>query len=114
MSTLLNPPAAAPAPSRTVHLPTEVTPPAAPPKSAVRKGLRLSDLRQGDSARVLRLLFPDSGCRKRFAELGLAEGMKLSILSTGDTLLLSVAGARMALAARCADEILVSRLPSGQ
>lgn len=97
-----------------IHLPTTA---ACPPASAaptvrpsVRKGLRLSDLQPGDTARVLRLAFPDAGCRKRFAELGLAEGMKVTVASTGDALMLVIGGSRMGLAARCADEIFVSRI----
>ena len=95
---------------RTVHLPTEV--PAAPvsPRQRARKGLRLTDLQAGDSCRVVRITLEDGGCRKRFAELGLAEGMKVSVLSTGDTLLLAIGGSsRMAIAARCAEAIHVIR-----
>jgi Fe2+ transport system protein FeoA len=81
-----------------------------PCQPVVRKGLRLSDLHAGETVRVLRLAFPDVGCRKRFAELGLAEGMKVTVASTGDTMMLIIGGSRMGLAARCADEILVSRI----
>lgn len=96
------------APNRTIHL----TPaPAAPEiKKPVRKGLKLSDLRAGETGRVVRLAFPDAGCRKRFAELGLAEGMKVTVTATGDTLMLLIGGSRMGLAARCADEIFVARV----
>jgi Fe2+ transport system protein FeoA len=97
--------------SRTVHLPTEPANPS-PACRPVRKGLRLSDLHEGETARVLRLAFPDVGCRKRFAELGLAEGMKVTVTGTGDTLMLIIGGARMGLAARCADEIIVARVAS--
>jgi Fe2+ transport system protein FeoA len=98
-------------PSRTVHLPTR-NPAAAPaaPRTPVRKGLRLTDLRAGETARVLRVNISDTACRKRFAELGLAEGMKITVASTGDTLMLIIGGARMGLAARCADDIMVSRV----
>ena len=97
--------------TRTVHL-TEA--PKAPEtvRPSVRKGLRLSDLQPGETGRVLRLAFPDSGCRKRFAELGLAEGMKVSVLTTGDTLMLNIGGSRMGLALRCAEEIFVTRVPA--
>jgi Fe2+ transport system protein FeoA len=94
-------------PARTVHLTPAEAPPS-PPKPT-RKGLRLSDLRSGETARVVRLAFPDAGCRKRFAELGLAQGMKVTVASTGDTLMLIIGGSRMGLAARCADEIFVAR-----
>jgi Fe2+ transport system protein FeoA len=98
-------------PSRTVHLSAELAEAAAvasPP--SIRKGLRLTDLRAGDTARVLRLGIPDAGCRKRFAELGLAEGMKVTVASTGDTLMLIIGGSRMGLAARCAEGIHVARI----
>jgi Fe2+ transport system protein FeoA len=101
MSTLLDTP-------RTIHLPAEA--PSAP--ATVRKahkGLLLTDLAEGDSARVVRIALDDDGCRKRFAELGLAEGMKVRILSTGDTLLLMIGSSRMAIASRCAECIHVIR-----
>ena len=66
-------------------------------------------------ARILRVAFPDTSCRKRFAELGLAQGMKVTVASTGDALMLVIGGgggSRMGLAARCADEIYVSRIKS--
>ncbi|HVT80695.1 MAG TPA: FeoA family protein [Phycisphaerae bacterium] len=100
--------------ARTVHLPTEIpapTPPLAPAgKPARRKGLRLTDLRAGETVRILRVAIEESGCRKRFAELGLAEGMKVTIASTGDTLMLIIGGSRMGIASRCAEAILVSRI----
>jgi len=94
--------------TRTIHLPAAPaqTPPVARP---VRKGLRLSDLRAGETGRVMRLAFPDAGCRKRFAELGLAEGMKVTVATTGDVLMLVIGGSRMGLALRCAEEIFVAR-----
>ncbi len=96
--------------NRTIHLPTTALPAPKTVRPSVRKGLRLTDLHVGDTARILRLAFPDPGCRKRFAELGLAEGMKVTLTATGDTLLLIVGGSRMGLAARCADEIFVSKI----
>jgi Fe2+ transport system protein FeoA len=95
--------------TRTVHLPTESS--SAPAvKSAPRKGLRLTDLRAGETARILRVVIDEAGCRKRFAELGLAEGMKVTIAGTGDTLMLIIGGSRMGIASRCAESILVSRV----
>lgn len=93
--------------ARTVHLPTEVP---STGRHSARKGLRLTDLRSGEMARILRVAMNDHGCRKRFAELGLAEGMKVTVASTGDTLMLIVGGSRMGIAARCAEAIHVSRL----
>ena len=96
--------------SRTVHLPTQQ--PVAPhaPTPAARKSLRLSDLKEGETGRILRVSIPDTGCRKRFAELGLATGMKVTVTGTGDTLMLVIGGSRMGLAARCAEEITVVRV----
>lgn len=96
---------------RTVHLPTQPVPhvpaPAAP---AARKSLRLSDLREGETGRVVRVMIPESGCRKRFAELGLAPGMKVTVAGTGEALMLIIGGSRMGLAVRCAEEITVVRV----
>jgi Fe2+ transport system protein FeoA len=96
--------------SRTIHLPTGDAGAAAKAAPVARKGLRLSDLRAGETGRVLRLTFADAGCRKRFAELGLAEGMKVTVSGTGETMMLLVGTSRMGMAARCADQILVSRV----
>ena len=100
--------------SRTVHLHTDVhshaKTPVAHPKS--HKSLRLTDLHAGETARVVRLSLPDVGCRKRFAELGLAEGMKVTVATTGETLMLIIGGARMGVAARCAEAIHVARIPT--
>ena len=102
--------------NRTIHLPTttDCSPETVAPvvRPSIRKGLRLSDLQPGDTARVLRLAFPDTGCRKRFAELGLAEGMKVTVINTGDTLMLLLGSTRMGMAARCAAEVFVSRIKS--
>lgn len=98
--------------SRTIHLPTAEAPKGPAVRPSIRKGLRLSDLQSGETGRVLRLAFPDAGCRKRFAELGLAEGMKVTVLGTGDTLMLNIGGSRMGLAVRCAEEIFVTRVTS--
>ena len=98
--------------SRTVHLNTEAhshaKTPAAHPGS--HKTLRLTDLRAGETGRVVRLSLPDVGCRKRFAELGLAEGMKVTVATTGETLMLIIGCARMGVAARCAEAIHVARV----
>ena len=95
--------------ARTIHLLTGTEAPAPKPVTA-RTGLRLTDLQIGETARILRVAIPDSGCRKRFAELGLAEGMKVTVSGTGDTLMVLLGGSRMALAARCAEEITVARI----
>jgi Fe2+ transport system protein FeoA len=99
--------------SRTIHLPASGPQAPASAVGARRKGLKLTDLAVGETVRILRVSIEDTGCRKRFAELGLAEGMKVTVTSTGDTLMLvigGVNGTRMGLAARCAQEILVARL----
>jgi Fe2+ transport system protein FeoA len=97
--------------SRTVHLPTRPVPEGEVARSP-RKGLRLTDLRDGETARVVRLSLPDSGCRKRFAELGLAEGMKVTVASGAgaDTMMLIVGGSRMGISGHCAAEIHVIRV----
>ena len=99
---------------RSVHLPAEAAAenaPAtvAPPKGA-RKSLSLRDLKPGETGRILRVQMGDAGCRKRFAELGLAEGMRVTVTGQGDTLMVLVGGSRMGLAARCAEQIHVVRV----
>lgn len=84
--------------------------PAAPAPRSTRKSCTLVDLAAGESARIVRVHIADALCRRRFAELGLAEGMKVTVNATGDTLMLTLAGARMALSGRCATEIQVLRL----
>ena len=96
--------------SRTIHLPTHTPDAPAPARPQTRKGLRLTDLHPGDTARVLRVSLSDTACRKRFAELGLAEGMKVTVAGTGDTMMLIIGSSRMGIGARCADEIFVSRV----
>ncbi len=93
-----------------IHLlPTEGSP-AHKTVAPSRKGLRLSDLSSGETGRVLRLTFADAGCRKRFAEMGLAEGMKVTVSTAGETMMLVVGGSRMGMGARCADQILVAKV----
>src|SRR5437762_2247211 len=96
---------------RTIHLTAEA--PAAPaPAKRTHKGLLLTDLRAGESARITRMTLADTGCRKRFAEMGLAEGMKVHVVSTGDTMMVALGsgtGSRIAVAARCAETIFVIR-----
>jgi Fe2+ transport system protein FeoA len=101
-----------PPPGRTVHLPTQPVVPQAPVTAVptARKSLRLSDLKDGETGRVIRVMIPEAGCRKRFAELGLAPGMKVTVAGTGETLMLMIGGSRMGLAARCAEEITVVRV----
>jgi len=96
--------------SRTIHLPTEVGP-GHGAKSGARKGLRLTDLKAGETGLITHVS-DEVGCRKRFAELGLAQGMKVSVATGGETLMLIVGSSRMAIAARCAEAISVSRLPA--
>src|SRR4051812_2570838 len=91
--------------SRTVHLPTKAH--KAPAAGKAHKTLRLTDLKAGETARVVRLSLDDQGCRKRFAELGLVEGMRVTVTSTGDTLMLMIGQSRMGVAARCAEAIHV-------
>jgi Fe2+ transport system protein FeoA len=94
--------------ARTVHLPP--APVTDSPATTKRKGLRLNELEVGETARILKVQMADGGCRKRFAEMGLAEGMKVTVASTGDAVLLIVGGSRMGVAARCAEEIIVARI----
>jgi Fe2+ transport system protein FeoA len=71
--------------------------------------VRLADLQPGESGRIVRVDMPDQGCRRRFGELGLAEGMTVTMHGTGDTLMLGLCGGRMGVASRCACGIWVLR-----
>ncbi len=75
-----------------------------------RKVVSLATLEAGETGRVVRVNLPDLGCRRRFAELGLAEGMKVTVVGTGDVMMLNLAGAKMGLAERCAREVYVVRV----
>jgi Fe2+ transport system protein FeoA len=71
---------------------------------------RLSDLQSGDTGRIVRVEMPDVGCRKRFAELGLAAGMAVTVTGGGDTMLLAIGGSRMGLGRHCAQQITVMKI----
>ncbi len=71
---------------------------------------RLSDLQSGDTGRIVRVEMPDVGCRKRFAEMGLAAGMAITVTAGGDTMLIAVGGSRMGLGRHCAQQITVMKI----
>lgn len=85
---------------------------AAPVKTARpgRKMVTLADLQAGETGRVVRVDLKDAGCRRRFAELGLGEGMKVSVTAGGETMIVALGGGRMAVGERCAREIWVLRV----
>lgn len=80
--------------------------------SAPAKTMKLSELQPGETARIVRVCVRDHGCRKRFAELGIAEGAKVTVTSCGECLMLQLGCTRMGLACRCAQDITVLRLAS--
>jgi Fe2+ transport system protein FeoA len=80
------------------------------PKSLPSKRAKLSDLRVGESARILRVNLLDQGCRRRFAEMGVYEGSTVSVTASGDMMILAVGGGRMAVSAHCASEVTVLRV----
>jgi Fe2+ transport system protein FeoA len=80
------------------------------PKKARRGIIRLSDLLAGETGRVVRVDLVDAGCRRRFAELGLAEGMKVTVTGTGDTLMVALGNGRMGVGARCAEQVWVVKV----
>lgn len=82
------------------------------PEQPSARGVTLDQLSVGDTGRIIRLSLPDHGCRKRFAEMGLAEGCKVTVVGGGDTLLLAIGASRMALAQRCAQYVTVLKLPA--
>ncbi len=94
------------APEAAASTPASLT--TAAPRPA-RRLLTLADLAPGDTARVVRVSLADPGCRRRFAELGLGEGMALTVTAAGDTMILALGSGRMAVAQRCAREISVLR-----
>lgn len=76
---------------------------------AGRRMFRLTELKAGETGRIVRVHLPDLGCRRRFGELGLAEGMEVTVQGDGETLMLSLCGGKMGLAARCACDVWVMR-----
>ena len=84
--------------------------PEAPRKAARSRICALADLQSGETGRIIRVEMPDVGCRKRFAELGLAAGMMVTVTGGGDTLLLAIGGARMGLGRTCARQITVMKI----
>ncbi len=78
---------------------------------ASRRGLRLTDLQVGETVRVLRVAMKDLGCKKRLAEMGVAEGMRIKLVSkAGGQVMIQVGGAKMGLGEGCASEISVMRV----
>ena len=91
-----------------VRLP--VIQPEPPAPTARKSGLRLTDMSVGQSCRILRIGRLDSSCRKRLAELGVAEGMRVTLAgNSGGQVMLQIGGAKMALGEGCASEIHVMR-----
>ncbi len=80
--------------------------------SAPAKVVKLSQLRPGETARIVRVGVSDQGCRKRFAELGIAEGARVTVSSCGECMMVQLGCTRMGLACRCAEDITVMRLAS--
>jgi Fe2+ transport system protein FeoA len=72
--------------------------------------IKLSQLKTGETGRIVRVGGSDAGCRKRFAEMGLAEGMKVTMSGAGESVMLLVGNTKLALACRCAEDILVIRV----
>lgn len=76
------------------------------------KVVKLSQLQPGESARIVRVGVSDHGCRKRFAELGIAEGARVTVTSCGECMMVQLGCTRMGLACRCAEDITVLKLAS--
>lgn len=74
------------------------------------KVVSLSQLGEGETGRIVRVAMDDAGCRRRFAELGIAEGMKVTVAGVGETLLLIVGTSRMGLGKLCAQQVQVMRM----
>ena len=100
--------------SSLLHLPQAPTDTPSAPKHA-RKGLRLADLHPGQSARITRVGILDDSCRKRLAELGIAEGSRITVAgNSSGQIILQLGGAKMALGAGCAAQISVSQIHAPQ
>ncbi len=95
---------------RTIVTTTLHITPKAHRKAASTRICTLADLQSGETGRIIRVEMPDVGCRKRFAELGLASGMTVTVTGGGDTILLAIGGARMGLGRNCAMQITVMKI----
>jgi|GEM_PF-3791168 len=79
-------------------------------QGASNKAVPLTELAAGQKGRIVRVNLPELGCKRRFGELGLAPGMTVTVISTGESIMLDLAGGKFGLAARCASEITVLAL----
>lgn len=82
------------------------------PAAAKTKMIKLSQLQPGETGRIVRVGVSDHGCRKRFAELGIAEGARVTVTSCGECLMVQLGCTRMGLACRCAEDITVMKMAS--
>ena len=85
------------------------TAPTHTPAPKHKKLVSLADLQSGEEARILRVAIDDSLCRRRLAELGIAEGMLICVTGEGDTMMLAMGASRFGLARSCAQRIQVMR-----
>ena len=69
------------------------------------KHLRLSDY-DGDSAEIVRLDLPEAEAQ-RLKSMGIFEGQSIELCRTGDPLILTAAGGRVAIAREVARQIVV-------
>lgn len=79
-------------------------------KVGSKKLVKLSELDVGAKGRVVRVDLSDLGCRRRFAEMGISEGMMVSVVTSGDTMILGIGGGRMGVSAQCASQVTVLRM----
>jgi len=90
--------------------PTAETPVSEPKiNKEVKRATLLADLSAGEEGLILRVTLQDAPCRRRLAELGIAEGMVVAVAGAGETMMLALGSSRFGLARSCASHIEVMR-----
>ena len=82
-----------------------------PAKTAKRaKLIKLTDLAVGESGRIVDVDMPETGCRRRLAEIGVFEGAVVTVAAAGDNLILALGTARVGVSQHCAAQVTVLRV----
>jgi Fe2+ transport system protein FeoA len=81
----------------------------AAPVATFSRMIKLDELAIGQRGRIVQVKLSEAGCRKRMAELGIAEGAKVEVISSGESIMLALGTSRIAISRRCASAIVIIR-----
>lgn len=79
------------------------------PVATFSRMIKLDELAVGQRGRIVQVKLSEAGCRKRMAELGIAEGAKVEVISAGESIMLALGTSRIAISRRCAASIIIIR-----